>query len=369
MSKSFLRIILVSTPIGHLGSGYGGGVELTLSSLMQGLLNLGHQVILIAPDGSELPQGCSSGEILHVKGADQPSWQHVEPGAPVVIPCEGVLPRLLDQALELGKSADAVLNFSYDWLPIWLTPHVHSELFHLVSMGGVSKVMRALINDLAKTNPYRLAFHTYRQASDYEIPIDPIVVGNGFDLSKYDFNLSSDGPIGWAGRIAPEKGLEDAVAVASGLRDRLMVWGLMEDPEYAKAVEASVPSGTIEWRGFMTTAQFQEELGQCRAFLNTPKWNEAYGNVVVEALACGVPVVAYDRGGPGELITQGVTGWLVAPNNISEMTSAVRRIDQLDRQKCRNWVESNASQDAFAKRVENWILQGLKSSYSKNSLI
>jgi hypothetical protein len=55
-------------------------------------------------------------------------------------------------------------------------------------------------------------------------------------------------------------------------------------------VESSVPKGTIDWRGFRSTQELQQEMGHCRALINTPKWNEAYGNVVVEALACGVPV-------------------------------------------------------------------------------
>ena len=167
------------------------------------------------------------------------------------------------------------------------------------------------------------------------------------------------GPLGWAGRIAPEKGLEDAVAVAAALGDCLLVWGVVEDDSYALSVENSVPPGTIEWCGFLPTDELQKRLGTCRAFLNTPKWNEAYGNVVVEAMACGVPVVAYDRGGPGELITDGVTGWLVPPDDISAMTSAIKRIGEIDRKKCREWTEQNAAQEVFAKRVVDWIRGGL----------
>ncbi len=121
--------------------------------------------------------------------------------------------------------------------------------------------------------------------------------------------------------MAPEKGLEDAVSVAASLKERLLVWGFIEDQKYASEVEQSFPPGTIDWRGFLPTQQLQNELGACRAFLNTPKWNEAYGNVVVEAMACGVPVIAYDRGGPGELILSGITGWLVPPDDINAMNS------------------------------------------------
>ena len=83
------------------------------------------------------------------------------------------------------------------------------------------------------------------------------------------------------------------------------------------------------------------------------------GNVVVEALACGVPVVAYDRGGPGELICSGDTGWLVPPDNRQALVKALARVGQIDRRRCRSWVEENATRSVFSRRVELWIRDGL----------
>jgi len=350
-----LELVLVSTPIGHLGSGRGGGVELTLVSLTRGLLERGHRVRLVAPEGSRLPDGCEGVDLHTVAGADQPSWQHADPDGPVQIPSAAVLPRLWEVALELGCQADAVINFGYDWLPFWLTPRVTPRLFHLVSMGSVARVMDELVADLARWNQRRLAFHTRSQAADFSLPSPPQVVGNGFDLDRYTLQLAADGPLGWAGRVAPEKGLEDAAAVAASLGEPLLVWGVVEDPAYAARVEAAVPPGTIQWRGFLPTAALQRELGRCRGLINTPKWNEAYGNVVVEALACGVPVVAYARGGPAELVQDGSTGWLVLPDDREALTAATRRLGMIDRFACRRWVEANASQQVFAERVEHWL--------------
>ncbi len=364
MSANTLKLILVSTPVGFLGSGKGGGVEVTLMSLIKGLLDLGHEVTVVAPEGSVLPSGCSGAQLREVAGEAQPSWQHQNASSPMLIPPDGVLPKLWKHALELGKTADAVLNFGYDWLPIWLTPRVTVELFHLVSMGDVSDVMKTVVSELSETHHFRLAFHTYRQASDYELIRDPVVVGNGFDLKNYDLQLRKNGPLGWAGRVAPEKGLEDAVEVAVALGDRLLVWGLIEDQDYAVYVEQSAPPGTIDWRGFLPTSDFQEQLGTCRAFLNTPKWNEAYGNVVVEAMACGVPVIAYDRGGPGELINSGVSGWLVEPDDVRAMILATARAEEIDRRICRSWVEESASQEGFTRRVLEWILTGISQNQS-----
>ena len=359
MKAKKLKIVLISTPIGFLGSGQGGGVELTLTSLMKGLLYLGHEIILVAPSGSKLPFDCNKVSLKEIEGIDQPGWQKRQFSHPLTIPFDGVLPKMLKAALDISKDADAILNLSYDWLPLWMTPYVDTNIFHLISMGAVSKVMKKAIEEVSLMNHSLLAFHTNSQASDYELIDDPIIVGNGFDLEKYEFQPDKDGPIGWAGRIAPEKGLEDALSVAVELGEELLVWGLIEDKEYARKLEEDFPGGTIKWQGYLQTSEFQKELGRCRALINTPKWNEAFGNVVVEALACGVPVVAYKRGGPGELIEHGVTGWLAPPDDVALLLQGVLNIHQIDRKECRIWSEKNACYKSFAMRIINWLYEGI----------
>jgi len=359
-----LKLILVSTPIGYLGSGRGGGVELTIISLIKGLILLGHKITLVAPKGSKVPFKSDNLEIRLIDGIDQPSWQHQKETDPVLIPSNSVLPKLWDAVLELENEYDAVINFAYDWLPLWLTKTKGIKIFHLISMGAESIVMNEIISQISQLFPFQLAFHTKRQSRDYSLNSDPIIVGNGFDKDNYFFNDNVNGPLGWAGRIAPEKGLEDAVKIASDLGEKLLVWGIIEDKEYASEIENTFRKGIINWKGFLPTTKFQEQLGDCRAFINTPKWNEAYGNVIVEALACGVPVVAYDLGGPGELIEDGFNGFLVQPNDLEGMKKAIKLVSKIKRRNCRDWFEKNASNRVFAERVENWINKGLNKNIS-----
>lgn len=353
-----MKLLVVSTPVGRLGGGGGGGVELTLTNAVAGLLARGHGVTVLAAAGSALPPDCAAAALWCEPGVDQPSWQHQGRQAPVVIPADGLLPRLWRRALAQQHRFDVLLNLAYDWLPLWLTPQARTPLAHLVSMGSVSDAMDGVIAEIARSHPRHLAFHTAAQAADFQLVEPPILLGNGFHLPAYHLNREPERQLGWAGRIAPEKGLEDAAAVAARLGMPLAVWGLREDPAYAAAVEAAVPAGTIQWRGFLPTAALQAELGRCAALLNTPKWNEAFGNVVVEAMACGVPVAAYARGGPGELVEEGVNGALAEPDDLAALEAATRRALAVSRQSCRLWVEHHATREVFSGRLEHW-LQGL----------
>ncbi len=350
-----MRIVLISTPIGFLGSGKGGGVELTLNSLVSGLLSLGHSVEVIAPKNSKLLESNEKAKLYFVDGEDQISWQHQNYNSPVIIPDNSLLAGMLEKGLDIVKKADVLINMSYDWLPIWMTLNVEIPIAHIISMGAESLVISNLISKVYARHPYNFAFHSKIQADDYPFIKKPIIIGNGFKLDNYTFQDSTKGPLAWVGRVAPEKGLEDAVYVANELGEKLKVWGVIEDEIYATKIEQSFPQGTIDWMGFLSTKELQKELGKCRALLNTPKWNEAYGNVVVESLACGVPVIAYKRGGPSEIIQHGQTGYLADPDDKKNMLSYVKNIEKIKRKKCREWVEKNASTDIFANKVVNWL--------------
>jgi len=350
-----MRIVLISTPIGFLGSGKGGGVELTINSLVSGLISLGHSVEVVAPKNSKLHESNVKAKLHFVEGEDQISWQHQNYNSPVIIPENSLLAGMIEKGLDIGKNADVLLNMAYDWLPIWMTLNVEIPIAHIISMGSESLVISNLLSKVYDKYPNNFAFHSKIQADDYPFIKKPIIIGNGFKLDNYTFQDSVDGPLAWVGRVAPEKGLEDAVYVADKLSEKLKVWGVTEDKNYATKIEHSFPKGTIDWMGFLSTNELQKELGKCRVLLNTPKWNEAYGNVVVEALACGVPVIAYKRGGPSEIIQHGQTGYLADPDDKKNMLSYVEIIEKIKRHKCREWVEKNASADIFANKVVNWL--------------
>ena len=220
-----MRILVVSTAVGPIGQGRGGGVEVTIGSLVRGLVDRGHQLMVLAPEGSE-PCGCP---IRTVAGQLQPPWQQQSRDAPIVQPPDGVLANLWREAWALQGRHHVVLNLGYDWLPLWLGPCFTPPVLHLISMGSLSQAMDQAIADVARTHHGHLAFHSRSQMESFGIH-HGLVVGNGFDLGTYRFVQEPEPLLGWVGRIAPEKGLEDAAAAATALHLPLAVVGPCGEP-------------------------------------------------------------------------------------------------------------------------------------------
>jgi len=185
-----MRKVLISTPIGFLGSGKGGGVELTLNSLVSGLLSLGHSVDVIAPKNSKLHKTNENAKLHFVDGEEQISWQHQNYNSPVKIPDNSLLAGMLEKGLDIAKHADVMLNMSYDWLPIWMTLNLEIPIAHIISMGSESSVISNLISKVHAKYPNNFAFHSKMQASDYPFIKKPTIIGNGFNLDNYIFQDS-----------------------------------------------------------------------------------------------------------------------------------------------------------------------------------
>jgi UDP-glucose:tetrahydrobiopterin glucosyltransferase len=349
------RILIISTPVGPLGSGTGGGVDLTLHSLVLGLTGRGHHVEVLAPAGS-----LHVGTVLHqISGALQPSAHGDHRDTPVCLPAGSVLAAMCEWAHVHQEEFDVILNLAYDWLPFYLTPfYTRAPLAHLVSMATLSDAMDDVIYRAAALRPRNVAMHSQAQADTFPPIADRVpVIGSGVALERYDLHITADEPpyLGFIGRISPEKGLEDVVSAAEASGLPLKVWGLMQDQSLWDSVVAAHPLAAVSYEGFLPTDELQDAIGGCAAIVMAPKWVEAFGNVAIEAMATGVPVISYRRGGPAEIIVDGRTGFLVEPDDVDGLAAAIGRIDELDRVACRQRVEEQYSIPALAERVEQWL--------------
>ncbi|UBF27639.1 glycosyltransferase family 4 protein [Kovacikia minuta CCNUW1] len=350
-SEKRLKILLISTSVGPLGSGIGGGVELTLHNIAKTLTQRNHEIRIVAPGGSV----CGSFPVVEISGELQFTAQGEGRDALIALPKNSVLANMWDYARQVQDRYDVLVNFAYDWLPFYLTPFFPCPIAHLVSMGSLTDAMDQIIGQMAAQFPGTIGVHSRTQAETFSFADHCRVIGNGFDLSLYQFCPEPENVLGWVGRIAPEKGLEDAVAVAQETGIPLKIWGILQEVAYWHDICDQFPDAPVSYEGFLPTAELQHALGKCRALLMTPRWVEAFGNVVIESLACGVPVIAYRRGGPAEIIQDGKTGWLVEPDHIAGLVTAIAQLDQIDRHTCRQQVELDYSLEALGDRLEQWF--------------
>ncbi|NET33851.1 MAG: glycosyltransferase family 4 protein [Cyanothece sp. SIO1E1] len=346
-----LKLLLVSTPVGPLGSGLGGGVELTLRNIAQELLQRGHTLKVVVPMGSQL----ESVDLIEIAGNRQVPAQSQARTTPITLPDDSVLANMWDYARCAQGQYDLIVNFAYDWLPFYLTPFFETAIAHFVSMGSLTLAMDQVIEKIAGQFPGTIGLYTHAQAQTFAGANDCHCLGSAIDLSLYQF-CHQPGPwLAWMGRISPEKGLEDAVATAKITQTPLRILGKIEDLAYWQQIKQDYPDAPIEYMGFLSTDPLQQVLGQCQALLMTHRWVEAFGNVAIEALACGVPVIAYNRGGPAEIVRNGKTGWLVEPDSVKGLVEAVTRLDQINRQDCRQQAEAEYSLGALGDRFEQWF--------------
>ncbi len=348
---SAMKILFVSTPVGPLGSGLGGGVELTVRNAAEALGRRGHHVRVIAPAGSQL----AGIPLVQASGNLQVPAQHQGRDAPIQMPASPVLGEMWEQVRRLQGGYDRVLNFAYDWLPFYLTPFLDIPVAHLVSMSSLGDAMDQAIGEAVCRRPGSVGMHTRAQAVTFPHADRYRLIGNGLDIDRYPFSPNAEPRLCWVGRIAPEKGLEDAVAVARATGMPLDVFGTIQDEIYWRQVRRASAGATLRYHGFLATDALAQGIGRCQALLMTPKWTEAFGNVVIEALACGVPVIAYRRGGPAELIDHGRTGWLVEPDSVDGLIEGVLRVGAIDRGACREQAERNYSLPALGARLERWL--------------
>jgi UDP-glucose:tetrahydrobiopterin glucosyltransferase len=348
------RVLFLTSPVGPLGSGEGGGVETNLMNLTPILAQRGHTVAIAAPAGSVQP--APEVTVYQVEGKPPEYATTASRNAPIVCQADGVLERMWDLAMRVQDQYDVIIGINYDWIAYYLTPFFKTPVGHMVSIGSQIDAVDAIIRERFYEYPNHFAVNTCAQAGTFPF-LDPcrmMSLYGGVDLDKYVFNPKPANRISWVARISPEKGLEDAFVVAQRLKLPLDVCGKMQHKGYWEDCIQRHPDVDVTYHGFLSQMDLHKVVRNSKAMLMTPHWIEAFGNTCIEALAGGTPVVAYNEGGPSELVQDGVSGFLVQPRDVDALTEAVRKVDSLDRSNARRRGET-FSLERFADRYEHFM--------------
>ena len=175
-------------------------------------------------------------------------------------------------------------------------------------------------------------------------------VYNGLDTGDFEFNAVPDDYLLFFGRIHPHKGTSEAIAIAKASGRKLIIAGIIQDENYFKNHVEPFLNEDIQFVGSAGPVERNHLLGKATALLHPISFDEPFGLSVAEALLCGTPVIAFNRGSMPELIQDQKTGYLVG--TIDEAVEALKSIKEIDRSYCRNWANSRFSRE---KMVEDYI--------------
>ena len=304
-------------------SGY-GGTERVVSYLTETLVELGHDVTLFASGDSRT----AARLVPVVEHSLRLDARHPDPLVWHML--------LMDRLWQEAPDFDVI--------------HFHTDLIQMpMARRSPSPCVTTLHGrlDLADLSPFYRHFNTQPVVSISNSQRAPIpwarwcaTVNHGLPESLYQFRARPGEYFAFLGRISQEKRLDRAVEIARACETPLRIAAKVDpaDDAYFRAViEPLLADPLIHFIGEIGDAQKNDFLGNARALLMPIDWPEPFGLVMIEAFACGTPVLAYGHGSVPEIVEHGVTGFVV--DNQAQAIAAARRIDRLDRHDCRRLFE------------------------------
>lgn len=301
-----------------------GGIELVVSMLTEELVRRGHEVTLFASGDS-----ITSAKLVSVV----PEFFRKSERTSSALSLLNVV-----SCLEKANDFDIIHN------------HTGVEGFAtagLVKTPMLTTFHGGLIGDLLILfNHYKGWYNTISQSAFRLLPPKERFAGviyNAINCSEYPFNDGNRGEyLLFFSRFSPDKGAHLAIQAARRLKIPLILAGNLHpvEHEYFKTqVLPYVDGKMVKYEGEVDNTRKKELMANAKCLLAPITWPEPFGLFMIEAMACGTPVIAYNQGAAPEIVRQEETGYLV--NSIDEMVDSVKKIEQIDSWKCRQRVLRN----------------------------
>lgn len=345
---TLFRIALIASARYPIVQPFPGGMEAHTWALATELRRRGHEVEVFAGAGSDPVLGVTelAGEPLHLSAAAA--------GDPSMVPrCwlaeHHAYLSLMLRLAEPDAGFDVVHNNSLHYLPIAMAASLTSPLVTTLHTPPTPWLESAI--QATRTSPVAfvaVSSHTAR-AWRHVVPA-AVVVHNGVDMDRWTAGPGGGG-LAWAGRFVPEKGAPLAIRAARTAGYPLRLAGPKSDPAYFDAEVAPLLGGDIEYVGHLNDAELTKLLGESSATLVTPCWEEPYGLVVAESLACGTPVCGFARGALPELVAPDC-GRLVPGGDVEALSAAIGTVVGLPRTAARARAERCWSHGAMVTGYE-----------------
>lgn len=288
-----------------------GPWELFASLLTEGLVARGHDVTLFATGDS-----VTTARLASVVPS---GWSEDETVEPKVAECLHIA-----AVFERSGEFDVIHN-SFDFLPLTYSDLVPTPVVTTIHGFSSPRIVPVYAKYNGRTTYVAISDADRHPALDYAATIH-----HGIDTDLFELQPDHRGYLAYFGRIHPDKGAVAAIDTAAEAGLPLVMAGIIQDHDYFDThVAPRIDGDRVRYVGPVHAEDRSRFLGGARALLHLIDFAEPFGLSVVEAMACGTPVVAFDRGSMRELITDGETGWLAS--DVAGAVQAVEKTARLDR--------------------------------------
>jgi glycosyltransferase involved in cell wall biosynthesis len=319
MKVAVLAPVAWRTPPRHYGPW-----EQIASNISEGLVKLGIEVTLFATGdsitGGKLDTICET-------GYEEDRSQDAK-----VLECLHIS-NLMEKAGEFD-----IIHNNFDFLPLTYSGLIKTPMITTIHGFSSSRIIPVY----KKYN--HIGHYVSISNSDRSAELSYLAtVYNGLDTRDFQFYEEPEDYLLYFGRIHPDKGTAEAIEIAKKSKRRLLIAGIIQDENYYREKVEPFLSDQIQFIGHAGPDKRRELLGKAYALLHPISFNEPFGMSVAEAMLCGTPVIAFNKGSMPELIKDGQTGFLV--DTVDEAVNAVEWLDQISRADCYDWASSQFSCD------------------------
>ena len=320
-----------------------GGIEITIETIANELIKRGHKVTLFASGNSKTKAKLKSvfPKSLFEMKVD---WYHRSQNLINVA-----------NAFKYADEFDVIHNHAGDngllFSEITKTPvltTLHNVLPNPKQKDSDEYITMKYFSQ--KTNFVSISFNQRKQT---DLKLNCVSnIYNGININNFSFNTKPKNYLVWLGRIHHGKGLWNAINVAKISNEKLIIAGNITcktDEEYFQSVKSIIDGKQIKYIGEVDLKEKNELLRNAKALLFPTIWEEPFGLVMIEALACGTPVIGFDKGSVSEIVQHNKTGFVVKDDQ--QMTEAIKNIPKINRLDCRKHIEDNFT---IEKMVDNY---------------
>lgn len=251
----------------------------------------------------------------------------------------------ISELFEHAAEFDLIHN-NFDFLPLTYSGFVTTPV--ITTIHGFSSPDIIPVFKKYNGKVYYISISNADRSSelDYEATIH-----HGIDIENFTFRSNSGDYLLFFGRIHPDKGAKEAVEISRRMGMKLIIAGVIHDQEYFdQEINPHIDGKNIIFEGSAGPEKRNELLGGAYALLHPISFEEPFGLSVIESMACGTPVIAFNRGSMPELVRDEYNGFLVA--NVDEAIRAVGKISNIDRANCRKAVEKYFTTD---RMIEDYL--------------